>query len=550
MQVSRRDFLKDLAFAAALVSLPQWTMDLDEPPTMEMMSAVSTGGYPWQWRAPSAPGAVSPIVTALNRVAFGPAVGDFERVQAMGIDAYIEEQLHPETIDDSALDQRLSGRYPTLTMTVGELMNGYPQLPKKTADQMTQLERVEQLLGALGLQPDYSQGPGQVINQLQDVTLLRAIYSRRQLQEVLVDFWSTHFSIYIGKGDDKWMKTVDDREVIRKYAFGNFHDLLRASAQSPAMLEYLDNRLNVQGVPNENYAREVMELHTLSVDGGYTQKDVQELARCLTGWTIRPVNRAGYNADPTTAGSFVFNPRQHDDGAKQVLGVNIPPNGGIQDGLSMMDVLAHHPSTARFIATKLATRFVADAPPAALVQHATETFTQTGGDIRAVLGVILHSDEFKNSFAQKIKRPFELVASTARALDIQFEDTLALALALRLMGQGLFQCFSPNGYPDNGPAWINTGGLLARWKLSLLAANNRIPKATVDLKGAMNGANIQTAGDAVDFWTNRILHRALPDADRQKLIDALGGSASASFDAAKLPDLVALILASPHFQYR
>ncbi len=550
MQISRRDFLKDLTFAAALVGLPSWAVDLDEPPSMEMMTAVPAGGYPWTWHAPSAPVSTSPILTALNRIAFGPAAGDFERVQAMTLDAYIEEQLHPETIDDSTLERRLAASYPTLTLSVGELMNRYPQVPRKTVDQMSQLERMQQLLGALGLQPDATGGPAEVANQLQEATLLRAIFSRRQLQEVLVDFWSTHFSIYIYKNRDKWMKTVDDREVIRAHAFGNFHDLLLASASSPAMLEYLDNRLNVKGVPNENYAREVMELHTLGVDGGYTQTDVQELARCLTGWTIRPADPAGYNADPANAGTLYFNPQQHDDGTKQVLGVTLPPNGGAQDGLRIIDILAHHPSTARFIASKLTKRFVADTPPPALVDRAAQMFSQTGGDIRVVLGVILHSDEFKNSFAQKIKRPFELVASTARALDMQLDDTRALALALRLMGQGLFSCFSPNGYPDEGPAWINTAGLLARWKLALLAANNRIPQATVDLPSAQKSASIRTVGDAVDFWTDRILHRALSDTDRQRLVDAVGGRATAPIDVSKLPALVALILASPHFQYR
>ncbi|HEY6074168.1 MAG TPA: DUF1800 family protein, partial [Anaerolineales bacterium] len=172
------------------------------------------------------------------------------------------------------------------------------------------------------------------------------------------------------------------------------------------------------------------------------------------------------------------------------------------------------------------------------------------GDIRAVLSTILHSDEFKNSFAQKIKRPFELVASTARALDMQMDDALSLALALRLMGQGLFQHLTPDGYPDSGTAWINTGGLLARWNFALLAVNGRVPRTHVDLRAAMSGASLKTAGDAVDFWTNRILHRAIPDADRQKLLKAVSAGATANFDPAKLPDLVALILASPHFQYK
>jgi hypothetical protein len=548
--VTRRDFLKDMAFAAALVGLPQWAMDLDEPPTMEMMTA-SSGGYPWPWRAPADLGTASPVVTVLNRIAFGPRPGDFERVQAMGIDAFVEEQLHPEAIDDSILEQRLASQYPTLSKSIGELLADYPQQNPKLVENRSRLEQFEYLLGQLGIKPEYAAGPGEIVNQLQEATVTRAIQSERQLQEVLVDFWSNHFSIYIYKNADRWLKTVDDREVIRKYAFGKFEDLLLASARSPAMLEYLDNRLNVKGVPNENYAREIMELHTLGVDGGYTQKDVQELARCFTGWTIRPPQRLSPElSDYANAGVFVFNPQQHDDGTKQVLGMSLLAGGGIGDAEKMISVLAHHPSTAHFISKKLVMRLVADTPPDALVQRAAETFQRTDGDIRAVLSTILHSDEFKNSFAQKVKRPFELVASTARALDLQLEDPLALALALRLMGQGLFQHQSPDGYPDSGTAWINTGGLLARWNFALLVAGNKVPRAQVDLPSAMSGAVIHSAADAVDFWINRILHRTIPDSDRSKLIQAASRAGTADWDSTKLPDLVALILASPHFQYR
>ncbi|MBI4788271.1 MAG: DUF1800 family protein [Chloroflexi bacterium] len=269
MPLTRRAFLKDMAFAAALVGLPQWVAGLDEEPPMDMLSLGSTT-FPWPWRAPQALGPVSPAITALNRIAFGPRPGDFERVQAMGVDAFVEEQLRPETIDDRALDARLASQYPTLGMSIGELVQKYPQQNKPSGSNAQ------------------TQGPRQVIAELEQATVLRAIFSQRQLQETLVDFWSNHFSIFIGKGAVKWLKTVDDREVIRKYAFGKFGDLLHASAASPAMLEYLDNRSNVKGIPNENYAREVMELHTLGVDGGYMHEDVYELARAFTGWTIRP----------------------------------------------------------------------------------------------------------------------------------------------------------------------------------------------------------------------------------------------------------------------
>jgi uncharacterized protein (DUF1800 family) len=550
MQVTRRDFLKDVAFAAALVGLPPWVNQLDEPPPMEMMSPASSS-YPWQWRAPSELGTASPTLTVINRVSFGPRPGDFERVQQMGIDAYIDEQLHPESIDDSAVEKRVAALYPTLSMSAGELLQNYPQPKQAAATQQGNAQKLEKLLVGLGLQPA-PQTPAQVVAELQEATIMRAIFSQRQLQQVLVDFWSDHFNIYAYKNADRWLKTVDDREVIRKYAFGKFKDLVQASAESPAMIEYLDNRENVKGNANENYAREVMELHTLGVDGGYNQLDVQELARAFTGWTIRPPQRAGLlgEFDYANAGTFIFNPRQHDDGAKRVLGVDLPPGGGMNDALKIIDVLAHHPSTAQFISTKLVSHFVSDTPPAALVQRAAQTFTQSDGDIRAVMSTILHSDEFENSFAQKIKRPYDLIVSSLRALDAQVEDTRVLAAALRLIGQGLFQHLMPNGYPDYGTAWINTNGLLGRWNFSLIVAANRVPSSTIDLQAAMNGVSPRTVGEMVDFWVNYLLHRTILDADRQKLVSAVGVSADAAFEAARLPELVALILASPHFQYR
>jgi uncharacterized protein (DUF1800 family) len=530
MQLSRRDFLKDMAFAAAIAGLPNWMTDLDEAPPMEMLS-LNAGAYPWQWTPSSDIGQGNPIITTLNRIAFGPRPGDFERVQQIGIDAYIEEQLAPEKIDDSTLDARLAQNYPTLKMSALELFQKYPQ-------------------PAPGTKPQPSTTPQQVILELQEATVLRALYSQRQLQEMLVDFWSNHFSIFIGKNQAKWLKTVDDREVIRKNAFGKFKELLLASAQSPAMLEYLDNQLNVKGVANENYAREIMELHSLGVDGGYTQKDVAELARALTGWGYKAPRRIAGVFNLDGAGLFEFDPREHDNGAKRILGIDLPANGGINDGLKMIDVLAHHPSTARFIARKLVTRFVSDTPPDALVQRAAESFLKTDGDIRQVLSVILHLDEFKNSFAQKIKRPFELVVSALRAVDAQLEDARAIALALRAMGQGLFLLTTPDGYPDTGAAWINTSALLARWNYALLVGANRVPRGKIDFAAALKNLKSRTVGEVVDYSINDLLHRTIPEKDRQKLIDAFGGKPAANFDLARAPELVALILASPHFQYR
>lgn len=530
IKITRRDFLKTIS-TTVWAGLPSSVLQPDAAPRLD------TRWTTWLGREtpPSELGTGNPIITTLNRITFGPRPGDFERVQQIGIDAFIEEQLAFETIDDQALEQRLAARFPTLNASASALMRDYPQPPP--AQQRTPTPS--------------AQTPQEVVAQLQDATILRALSSQRQLFEVMVDFWSNHLTIYALKNDCRWLKTVDDREVIRKHALGAFGDLLQASAHSPAMLVYLDNQLNIKGVANENYAREIMELHTLGVDGGYTQQDVAELARAFTGWSVRSPRRNASGArDYTDAGTFFFNAAQHDNAPKRVLGVDLPANGGINDALKIIDVLAKHPSTARFIAQKLVRRFVADTPPDALVQRAAQTFTQTNGDIRAVLRVILHSDDFKNSFARKVKRPFEFVVSAARALDLQADDVRALATILRLMGQGLFLRTTPDGYPDVADAWINTGALLARWNFALALASNRIPRAQLDLTALTANTSLKTTSQAVDFWLDALLHRTLPTSERQKFITALGGDATTRFEPARSAELVALILASPHFQYR
>ncbi len=547
MQITRRQFLEDLAFISALVGLPSWATELDEAPPMSMM-ALSSNNYPWPWTPSTALGEPNPYVTVLNRIAFGARPGDYERVKQIGIDNYIDEQLRPEAIEDGALEQRLADKYPSISKSSNELYRDYPQASQA---QQRRMPLTLQRLGELGIKVERPRGPQDVINELQEATITRALYSKRQLSQVMADFWSNHFSIFIGDGEVRYLKTADDREVVRKHALGNFSEMLLASAQSPAMLDYLDNRVNVKGKPNENYAREIMELHTLGVDGGYTQKDVQELARAFTGWTVKMPPRSRQGAiDYSQPIVFLFEARQHDTDPKKILGVDLPKGGGINEALRLIETLANHPNTARYVAAKLVRRFVADEPPAALVERATQTFLQSKGNIRSVMSAILHSDEFKNSFAQKIKRPFEYIVSSARALDLQAEDVSILNTTLRLMGQGLFMLSTPDGYPDTGSAWINTSNLLARWNLSLLVAKNQVPRAKVDLKALAGNATIKNAGDAVDFWINAILHRAIPSADRQKLLSALGGNASAALDQSKLPDLVALILSSPHFQYR
>jgi uncharacterized protein (DUF1800 family) len=323
-------------------------------------------------------------------------------------------------------------------------------------------------------------GPQAMVAQdLMAAKLFRAVYSNRQLQEVLADFWYNHFNVFIEKGDE-----------LRPRVLGKFEDLLRATAQSPAMLFYLDNWESVgaqspagmrrkRGL-NENYGRELLELHTLGVDGGYTQKDVTEVARCFTGWTIK---------QPQRVAEFEFNPRMHDDGEKIVLGVRIPHGGGIEDGFQVLHLLAHHPSTARFISRQLAMHFVADDPPAALVNRMAATFLKKDGDLRAVLKTMFDSPEFwsRGAYRAKIKSPLEMVASSLRAIDAQVDFTFGLNNQLNQLGEPLYRKAEPTGYSNSGQEWLNSAGLLARMNFSVALANNKVPGVKVDSARSSEG---------------------------------------------------------------
>jgi hypothetical protein len=322
-----------------------------------------------------------------------------------------------------------------------------------------------------------------VSSDLMEGKLLRAIYSNRQLQEVLTDFWFNHFNVFLQKGADLYLVTAYERDAIRPHVLGKFRDLLEATARSPAMLFYLDNwqsagpgaqagPLRRRGL-NENYGRELLELHTLGVDGGYTQKDVTEVARCFTGWTIRR---------PQEGGDFEFDPRMHDAGPKLVLGTAIPAGGGIEDGEKVLDLVARHPATAHFISTQLARRFVADDPPPALVERMARTFLASGGDLREVMKTMLKSKEFwsAGAYRSKVKSPLELVASAARAADADVDYALPLANQVAQLGEPLYGKLEPTGYSNSGRQWISTAGLLARMNFALQLAGNRMPGVKVD----------------------------------------------------------------------
>jgi uncharacterized protein (DUF1800 family) len=338
---------------------------------------------------------------------------------------------------------------------------------------------------------ELTNGPAQVVaRDLSEAKILRAVYSNRQLDEVLTDFWYNHFNIYLDKGADRYLVTEYERDAIRPHVLGKFRDLLEATAKSPAMLFYLDNWQSVgpdaprprpnpnntkrarRGL-NENYGRELLELHTLGVDAGYTQKDVTEVARCFTGWTIN---------QPQRGGKFAFNPRLHDNGAKTVLGVVIPAGGGEKDGEKVLDIVAHHPATAHFISRKLAQRFVADEPPAALVESMAQTFLKSGGDIREVLRTMLASKEFwsEGAYRSKMKSPLEMVASAVRAVNGEVDFAFPLVNQVAQLGEPLYRKQEPTGYSNSSEEWVNTAGLLARMNFALQLANNKVPGVKVD----------------------------------------------------------------------
>ena len=382
--------------------------------------------------------------------------------------------------------------------TAQQRLAAFQALPRETQDEAIGAMPQGLRQGLFALAPPelrrriaMANGPQQMVaRDLTEGKLLRAVYSNRQLDEVLTDFWFNHFNIYLDKGADRYLVTEYERDVIRPHVLGKFKDLLEATAKSPAMLFYLDNWQSVgpdapqargkKGGPrglNENYGRELLELHTLGVDGGYTQADVTEAARCFTGWTI---------VQPQRGGAFAFNQRVHDDGEKTVLGVKIAKGGGMSDGEKVLDMVAHHPATARFIAQKLAMRFVADEPPAALVDRMAETFRKTDGDLRAVMKTMLESKEFfsQGAYLGKLKSPLEVVASAVRAANGAVDYAFPLANQVAQLGEPLYRKQEPTGYSNSSREWLNAGGLVARMNFALQLADNKIPGVRVEGSGA------------------------------------------------------------------
>jgi uncharacterized protein (DUF1800 family) len=408
----------------------------------------------------------------LNRLAYGPAPGDIDRVIQMGPEAYIAEQLHPETLAQPAeLEQRLA-RLDSLKASPSELFTSFgPPARKAAKDDDAAIKQVQQ-------------NQNDVADQAREARLLQAIYSPAQLQEVMVDFWFNHFNVFIDKGPEGKLWTgAYERDAIRPYALGRFRDLLGATAKHPAMLFYLDNwqssvasvdkNGNPRGGINENYAREVMELHTLGVDGGYTQKDVTELARILSGWTFVPKDlEAG--VDP----AFEFIDKKHDAGSKLFLGKTFAAGGGIDEGERALDMLAQSPATAHHLAYQLAQYFVDDQPPAHLVDRLAQRYLKTDGDIREVLATLFKSPEFLDpaNAGKKFKTPFEYVVSSLRASGLPMVTNVRPLLnALRQNGEPLYACLTPDGYKNTEDAWLNPDAMIYRLNFANALGNGALP---------------------------------------------------------------------------
>lgn len=450
----------------------------------------------------------------INRLTFGPTADLVDYVNAIGIEAFIEEQLNPATLNDSYLEQ-WADFLPDLGLNAGEIIAKYEGMA----------------------QP--------VFGQLVGNWAIRALASKRQLYERMVHFWSDHFSIF-ADGQLLALKVDDDRDVIRQHALGNFRDLLGASAHSPAMLVYLDNALSEKTAPNENYGRELLELHTLGINGGYTELDVKAAARAFTGWSAnRPRDRTGTNLI-----QFRFNQAQHDENEKTFMGITLPANGGETDGEIILDLIASHPSTARYVCTKLARRFVSDNPPDSIIEACATTFLETNGDIKSILRTLFAHEEFWNA-PPKFKRPWEYTFSTLRVMNYEITDPnqlmRSLIFVLQNLGHVPFRRSTPDGYPDTQTDWADN--LLMRWNIAIAAVHRGVPGAQGSIKSVLESHGIELEAEPILRFMGQLLYgRELSGEETQILTDYLTKASDAPIE--DLQDALALLLAAPAFQYR
>ena len=501
---------------------------------------------------PSDPSPRDSALHALNRLAYGPRPGEVDSVARLGVRRWIDEQLEPERLRDDRRAER-ERAFKVLDYDRGELAQRY-------TDALRERQRMQRQMAATG---DTMRAPGpgtgpmrefrELGGQLQQLAVVRAALSERQLYEVMVDFWTNHFNVFVGKGADRFLTPSYIEETIRPHTMGRFEDLLIATAKSPAMLFYLDNAQSVapgasppfrarqggvrqpRGI-NENYARELMELHTLGVDGGYTQQDVIGVARILTGWSIER---------PQQGAAFVFRDWAHDRGEKTVLGVRFPAGHGMDEGIRLLKLLATQHATMHHVSRHLCARFVADEPPDGCVDAAVEAWHGTGGDIRAVLRAIFASPDFWASQAvrAKVKTPFEFVVSAVRATGADPDDTPRLAQVVARLGQPLYLQPAPTGYPEAQADWVNSGALLGRMNAALALAAGRLPGAQVNLDAVLHASSdhdrlvadvdARVLGGTMTEHTRDVLRRQLSD-----VVDPVAARAVA----------VGLALGGPEFQ--
>lgn len=465
--------------------------------------------------------AVDPLVILLNRCSFGFKESEYQRALTLDYTGWLQEQLNYTSLDNSALETSIASTLPRVSWTAAQLITDAKTTGKN----------------------------GQGATELIAATMLRQIFSTRQLFEVMVEFWTNHFNIAASAVPEVYYKVVDDRDVIRANALGSFPTMLKASARSLAMLYYLDNVSNTKSGPNENYARELMELHTLGVEGGYSETDVAEVARCFTGWTV-----TGSSANNPI---FTFLASRHDTGVKTVLGNTIPANRGIEDGNQVLDILATHPSTARYIAEKLCIRFIGQHPQTTVIDQVAATYTATNGDISAMLLTLFGSTEFMSSYDRKIRRPVEYLVGALRVTEPTLTGDYLSRLRSRLvsLGQLHFKWPTPDGYPDEISDWMNSGASLTRWNWVFGLAEDKISTGIrINVASLISSAN--TAQLLVDQLSARLLRRVLKTEDRDRFINfaANGGSATVVLDATTINlrarELIGLMLASKYFQYR
>lgn len=443
----------------------------------------------------------SMLLRLVDRATMGRNAEQIALAEQLGFAGYLEHHLNHLAIDDSALDARLS-TFTTLPMNPQQL---------------------------------YPLTPGQVIGELSAATILRAVYSKRQLFERMVEFWTDHFNIDINNGDDRWLKTVDDREVVRRHALGSFADLLNASARSPAMLLYLDNNTSIAGSPNENYSRELLELHTMGVDGGYTQRDVEEVARCFTGWGLFG------RTSGASSGLFRYNAGQHDNGQKTVLGHIIPAGGGINDGAMVLNILIDHPSTALFVSKKLARWLLGEDVGQPVIDAVRSAYTATRGDIKAMIRAALQPSVLLDA-SPRFKRPFHHFVSALRALPstIAANGPQTLRQLLNGAGHHPFYWGPPDGYPDTFEYW--SGGLLSRWNFGASLGGNAVTGVTIDAAGFFAGLG---TADAMAQRINQAMFAGrMPQAEQARIRDYLA-QAPASLTTQR--EALGLAIGSPAF---